>query len=140
MKLLTLATEGLIRYQTIDISAPIATPAGRLIQAQQTLDPAYNQIIGIGFFPITDGDNGTNYEIGASTKRTEWINPINVGAWIANEGVGPNDKFLEVSIPYSVGDVFIVTMIPGLVVATDALAGQLVLILFRSVTELPKVG
>lgn len=140
MKVLTLANEGLIKFQTIDISAPVATPAGRVTQVQVTLDPSYNQIIGIGFFEVTDGDNGLNYEVGAGTKRTTWVDPINVGAWIANLGVGPNEKFFETLIPYSVGDVFIATLIPGLVVATDALAGQMVLILKRTVTELPKVS
>ncbi len=138
MKILTLATEKLIRYQTLPISAPIGTAANFPIQAQITLDPAYNQIIGIGFFPITDGDNGLNYQVGVGTARTVWVNPINVGAWIADVGVGPNEKFLQTAIPYSPGDVFIATLIPGLLVATDALAGQIVLVLCRSLTELPQ--
>jgi hypothetical protein len=137
-ELLDLAKESQYRFQVISLSAPIATTAGTVVEGSVQLDRDFNKVIGIGFFQITDGDLINNYSVGARTNRQTWIDPINANAWKAEENVGPQDKYYKVNIPYGSGDTFYGRIIPGGTVATDALAGQMVLILKRDMTELPK--
>ena len=126
------------RFQMINVSLPIASVAGTPVEASVQLDRDFNKVVGIGYFEITDGDNLNNYQVGARTNRQTWIDPINIKAWKAEEGVGPQLKYYKVLIPYGSGDTFYARVIPGVNVATDALAGQMVLILQRDNTELPK--
>lgn len=126
------------RFQVIPISLAIASAANQMVQFSVQLDRDFNKIVGLGYNEITDGDNGNNYTVGAKTQRQQWIDPINALFWKADNQVGPMEKYYRVNIPYGSGDTFYAQVTPGITVATDALAGQMVLILKRDMTELPK--
>jgi len=116
---------------------PSGSLADAIAQQSVTLDRGFNKVIGIGYAEVTDGGIPGNYDVGAKTQRQQWMDPFNVSMWLAQEAVGPNDKFYRVNIPYASGDSFYVTVTPGSAPASN-LVGQMILILKRDMTELPK--
>lgn len=130
-------SESQIRFQRIDISVLNGTAAGTMTQANVQLDRDYNRIIGIGYFEIADGGIPDQYNVGAKTNRSQWIDPININAWDANANVGPADKYYPVNIPYGSGDTFYVQVENEALLTAD-LEGQMVLILKRDLDEIPR--
>ena len=125
------------RYQIIELGSAANTNANTPLPASVALDNEFNRIIGIGFFETANGGAADNlYNVGARDKRRQWIDDINVNAWKATSGVGPNEKYYEVDIPYVAGDKFYAQITPT-VNTNAALTGQMVLKLARELTEDP---
>lgn len=127
-----------LRFQVINITVPNPTAANTTVEASVQLDREYNRIIGIGYFEIAAGGIADNYLVGAKSNRKTWIDDININAWDANANVGPMEKYIETDIPYGGGDTFTVRVTTGSSASSAAMSGQMVLILERSLTELPK--
>ena len=124
------------RFQVIDVTVPAGSTAGIPFEVSIQLDRAYNQIKGIAYFEVEDGGIPQDYNVGARSNKLTWIDDINVNAWDANQNVGPNFKYYSVSIGYGSGDTWYARVTPNTAPATD-LVGQMVLILEKSLTELP---
>jgi hypothetical protein len=125
------------RFQVIPIVVPAGTAIGTPIEASVQLDRAYNKITGIAFFEIADGGIANDYNVGARSQRLTWIDPINVNAWQADDGVAPDDKYYGTDIPFASGDTFYARVTPNAIPGTN-LTAQMVLRLENSLTELPK--
>lgn len=137
MELLDLGKLKSYRFQVINITVATGSTANAAYEANVQLDRDYNKVIGIGFFEVADGGIADNYNVGARTQRQTWLDPININAWQADSGVGPNEKYYKVEIPYGSGDTFYCRVEPNASPASD-LKGQMVLILSRDLTEMPK--
>lgn len=124
------------RMQKIAVTVANGSAAGSY-QNNVQLDKQFNKIVGIGFFEKTDGGIAGNYDVGAKTDRQTWIDPININAWNANENVGPMFKYYKMEIPYASGDSFYLMLNTGAATSSD-LTGQMVLILAKDLTELPR--
>ena len=126
------------RRQVINLGQSANAVANTLIESSVTLDRDYNRIIGIGFFETSDGGAAAElYNVGARDKRRTWVDDININAWDANSGVGPDEKMMRVNIPYASGDLFYGRVTPT-VNTNTALTGQMVLLLAKDLTEIPK--
>jgi hypothetical protein len=125
------------RYQVIDVTVPSGLAAAQLREFSVQLDRAFNKIVGIAYHPIAEGTAALNYNVGAKTNRQTWVDLVNVSSWQANTGVGPMQKFRKVNIPYGNGDTFYAQIQNNALLASD-LTGQMVLILERDNTELPR--
>jgi len=126
------------RRQVIELGQAANAVANTTIESSVQLDKDYNRIIGIGFFETANGGAAAElYNVGARDKRRTWVDDINVNAWDANSGVGPDDKMMKTNIPYASGDTFYGRVIPT-VNTNSALTGQMVLLLARDLTEIPK--
>lgn len=136
MQLLDLGKLSQYRLQKISVLVPDTSAAGSYSNTVQ-LDRQFNKIIGIGYFERAAGGITTNYDVGAKTDRQTWIDPINISAWNANSGVGPMYKYYSVNIPYSSGDTFYALINTGALLTAD-LTGQMVLILAKDLTEVPR--
>lgn len=129
--------ESQFRFQRIDITVPSGTLANSTVEANVQLDRDYNRVVGIAFFETADGGISQNYNVGARTSRSQWIDLISYFAWNANENVGPVDKYYRVNIPYGSGDTFYAQVQVNAQPASD-LVGQMVLILKRDLDEIPR--
>lgn len=126
------------RRQVIQLGQSTNAVANTTIETNISLDKDYNRIIGIGFFETASGGAAAElYDVGARDKRRTWVDDININAWDANTGVGPDDKLMRVNIPYASGDLFYGRIIPR-VNTNTALTGQMVLLLAKDLTEIPK--
>lgn len=126
------------RFQIISLGQSANAVANTIIESNVALDKDFNRIIGIGFFETANGGAAAElYNVGARDRRRQWIDPINVNAWDANSGVGPDLKYYTVDIPYAAGDPFYGSITPT-VNTNSALTGQMVLILARDLTENPR--
>jgi len=123
--------------QNIDVEIANGTLIDTLTEESIQANRDYNEIIGIGWFETEDGGIPGNYLVGFRTDRKTWINPIPVNAWDANQNVGPMLKYYEVKIPYGSGDT-LYAIIKNNAALTDDLVGTMVLILARTLTEVPK--
>ncbi|MGL6121683.1 MAG: hypothetical protein ACRC1W_01340 [Shewanella sp.] len=124
------------RFQKIEIIVANTAPAGNYSNNVQ-LDRQFNKIVGIGYFEKADGGIPLNYDIGAKTDRQTWLDPININAWKAEQAVGPMKKYYTVNIPYASGDTFYAMINTGAVLTAN-LTGQMVLVLAKDLTELPR--
>lgn len=136
-QMLTLGLERQTKFQTINITVPSGSPVNNIVQASQQLDREYNKIVFIGFFEKTDGGIPNQYDVGAKTQRQVWVDPVNINAWRAESGVGPMQKYISVNIPYGSGDSFYAQVSCDVSPSSD-LIGQMVLVLGKDLTELPK--
>ena len=136
-QLLDLGKLSQYRFQKISVSIADLSPAGSYSNNVQ-LDRAFNKILGIAYFEKLDGGIPNDYDIGAKTDRQTWFDPINIKAWKAEEGVGPMFKYYSVNIPYASGDTFYALITTGQPLAGSDLTGQMVLILSKDLTELPR--
>lgn len=125
------------RYQYIPLTIPQATPANNMVEDDVELDRAFNRITGIAVTVVDDGGLGAELLVGAKTTRKTWVDQIPVNLWNADTGVSPNDKYLEVNIPYASKDVFYIQATPLTALATDAVV-YMVLRLEADLTELPR--
>lgn len=126
------------RRQVIELGQSANATANSIIETSVQLDRDYNRIIAIGFFETANGGAAAGlYNVGARDKRRTWVDDININAWNANSGVGPDDKMMKVNIPYASGDNFYGRVTPT-VNTNTALTGQMVLLLARDLTEIPK--
>ena len=122
----------------IELGQAANASANASIENSVLLDRDFNRIVAIGFFETANGGAADGlYNVGARDKRRQWIDPINVNAWNANTGVGPDDKYYSVDIPYASGDPFYGAVMPT-VNTNSALTGQMVLKLARDLTESPR--
>jgi hypothetical protein len=125
------------RFLVINVLVANGTAALTPVEASVQLDREFNKIVGIGFFQVTDGGIPNNYNVGARSNRKTWLDDININAWNANQNVGPMQKYIVLDIPYGSGDTFYAKVIPNAVTTSD-LTAQMVLVLEKSLTELPK--
>ena len=125
------------RFQKINVFIADGSPAGSYSNNVQ-LDRAFNKILGIGYFEKLDGAITNDYDVGAKTDRQTWFDPINIKAWKAEEGVGPMFKYYSVNIPYASGDTFYALITTGAPLAGSDLTGQMVLVLAKSLNEMPR--
>jgi hypothetical protein len=123
------------RFQVITVT--VANGSSNPVQPSVQLDKQFNKIVGIGFVTIDDGGITDNYNVGAKTQRQVWIDPMNVQMWTANGNVGPMQKYYNVNIPYASGDNFYAMLEPG-AATSSVLNAQMVLVLVRDLTELPR--
>lgn len=139
-KLITLLGMNLaeVRWQVINVTTANPTPANTLTEVNVQLDRDYNNIVGIGYFETDDGGLPEDYNVGARTNRKTWIDDININAWDASSGVSPILKYYPVRIPYGSGDVFYARVTTNGTISTGSLTGQMVLILSRTLVEVPK--
>ena len=127
-----------VRWQVINMATATITAANTLTEANVQLDRDYNNIVGIGYFETSAGGLTSNYNVGARTNRKTWLDDININAWNANSGVSPILKYYPCKIPYGSGDVFYARVTTNAAASTSAITGQMVLILSRTLVELPK--
>lgn len=134
------------RYMRIPITVLNGVLTGTNNEANAELDRAFNKIIGVAYHEITAGGLSTNYRVGFRTDRYTWVDPVNISNWNCNTGVPVEGKFRKFKsedpkdrggIGYGMGDKGYVTVIPGANLSSD-LTGELVLILERDNTELPR--
>lgn len=126
------------RYQVINITIPNPTVANTVVSASVQLDRNFNRVVGIGYFEIAGGGITPNYNVTARTNRYTWVDPTIFGSWDAvTGGVAPDEKYHKVNIEYGSGDTFYVDVTP-LANTSAAMSGQMVLILERTLTEVPK--
>ena len=130
--------ESEVRYQVINIATSASQAANSLVESSVQPDRDYNRIVGVGFFEVDDANLAGNYNIGFRTTRKQWIDDININAWNANSGVSPRLKYYPQNIPYGSGDICYARIVLNGTAATSAVSGQMVLILKRDLTELPK--
>lgn len=125
------------RYQYIPLTIPSATPANNLVEEDVELDRAFNRITGIAVTVVDDGGLLDQLLVGAKTNRKVWVDQIPVNLWKADDGVSPNEKYLEVNIPYASKDVFWAQATPLTALSSDALV-YMVLRLEADMTEMPR--
>lgn len=130
--------ESQVRFQVIPVTVPNGTAANSLLSSNVQLDRDYNRVVGIGYFEMTDGGVADDYNVGAKTARSQWIDPININAWDANQNVSPNEKYYKVNIPYASGDTFYAQIELNANPTTSDLTGQMVLILKRDLDQIPR--
>jgi hypothetical protein len=126
------------RFQKINITIAQTSVAGAY-QASVQLDRQFNKIVGIAFVE-KQGDAVLLdlYDVGAKTERQVWIDPISVLLWTADGNVGPMQKYYSVDIPYASGDSFYAMINTQAVVTNNDFLAQMVLILAKDLTELPR--
>lgn len=134
------------RYMRIPISLASVILANSNNEAGLELDRTFNKIVGAAYHEITDGGVTNNYRVGFRTDRYTWVDPVNINNWNANTGVAVEGKFRKFKsedpkdkggIGYGMGDKGYVVIVPGANTAST-LSGELVLILERDNTELPR--
>lgn len=130
--------ESEVRYQVINITTAAIQAANSLTEASIQPDRDYNRIVGVGYFQQDDGGIPENYNVGFRTTRKQWIDDININAWNANAGVSPRLKYYPQNIPYGSGDICYARIVLNGAPSTSEVIGQMVLILKRDLTELPK--
>jgi hypothetical protein len=130
--------ESEVRYQVINITTAAVQAANSLTEASVQPDRDYNRIVGVAFFQQADGGIPENYNVGFRTTRKQWIDDININAWNANTGVSPRLKYYPQNIPYGSGDICYARIVLNGTASATAVIGQMVLILKRDLTELPK--
>lgn len=130
--------ESEVRYQVINITTAAVQAANSLTESSVQPDRDYNRIVGVAFFEVSDGGLPSNYNVGFRTTRQQWIDDINVNAWNANSGVSPRLKYYPQNIPYGSGDICYARIVLNGSPSATAVIGQMVLILKRDLTELPK--
>jgi hypothetical protein len=125
------------RYQYIPLTIDSAQAANSVVEEDVELDRAFNRITGIAVTVVDDGGLTDQLLVGARTNRKTWVDQIPVNLWNADSGVSPNDKYLEVNIPYASKDVFYIQATPLIALSSDALV-YMVLRLEADLTELPR--
>jgi hypothetical protein len=126
-----------IRYQNIPLTIPNATVINSLLEANVELDRGYQRITGIQVSVIDNTTLANNLLIGARSNRKTWIDLIPRAAWNAETSVGPDDKFMEIDIPYGSGDTFYLQA-QNLAVPGADVQLYMTVRLENSLTELPK--
>jgi hypothetical protein len=128
------------RYQVVSISVPNPTTAGQVVEQALALDRDFNKIVGAAFHEIANGGIANNYQVGLRTDRKQWVDPVNIQNWSANTGVAIEGKFRKfgAGIGYGMGDQAYVQIIPG-ANTSAAMRGELVLLLERDLTEVPRM-
>ena len=130
--------ESEVRYQVIPIETAAIQAANSLTEADVQPDRDFNRIVGVGFFETDDGGLTGNYNVGFRTTRKQWIDDININAWNANTGVSPRLKYYPQNIPYGSGDICYARIVLNGAPSTSEVIGQMVLILKRDLSQLPK--
>ena len=130
--------ESEVRYQVINITTAAVQAANSLTESNIQPDRDFNRIVGVGYFEMDDGGIPEDYNVGFRTTRKQWIDDININAWNANSGVSPRLKYYPQNIPYGSGDICYARITLNGNASATAVIGQMVLILKRDLTELPK--
>jgi len=135
-QLLDLGKLSQYRTQKINITIPLASPAGNYENTIQ-LDRQFNMIMGVGFVEKAAGGLANLYDVGAKSSRQNWLDPISTLFWTANGNVGPMQKYYSVKIPYVSGDTWYFQIVTEAAVAGAAFQAQMVLFLAKDTTQLP---
>lgn len=109
-----------IKIQQVEVTLATTNTAGERDVAFQ-VDTSFSKITGMRILEITDGDQGSEYNVGLRSKDGNIIDPVNKTTFESSSAVAPDAKFLKLDADIEDGmNLRVVYQTVG-TIATDAL-------------------